>query len=123
MWCVAALIVSVRRGSQITRSASEPGAIVPFRGYSPKIRAGSVAATATRGPSGGGRAAGHFGELGVAALVGEGERAVVRGHRLQVAFQQRAPQALLRALVPERRAHDEARAVVLIGGVCEEEVL
>ena len=34
-------------GSQTTRSASLPGAITPFCGYSPKMRAGAVQATST----------------------------------------------------------------------------
>jgi hypothetical protein len=42
MVCVAAEMVSSRSGSKMTMSASAPGAIVPLRGASPKIRAGSV---------------------------------------------------------------------------------
>ena len=38
----AALIVCSAFGSQTTMSASLPGAMVPFLGYMPKIRAGAV---------------------------------------------------------------------------------
>ena len=47
MWCVAALIVCSASGSQRTISASLPAAMVPLRGYSPKIRAGVVETTST----------------------------------------------------------------------------
>ena len=46
LW-VAALIVSSAFGSQTTMSASLPGAIVPFFGYIPKMRAGAVAVIST----------------------------------------------------------------------------
>src|SRR5660398_188013 len=48
MWWVAAEIVRSACGSRMTRSASLPGAMVPFRGYRPKILAGMVAVSATK---------------------------------------------------------------------------
>ena len=42
MLCVVAVMVCSAFGSQSTMSASLPGAIVPFFGYMPKMRAGAV---------------------------------------------------------------------------------
>jgi hypothetical protein len=43
MWCVDAEITRSFLGSNTTMSASDPGAIVLFRGYRPNIFAGAVA--------------------------------------------------------------------------------
>src|SRR3972149_5987714 len=48
MWCVRALGVRSRFGSHNTMSASAPTASPPFRGYSPKSRAGLVAVNSTK---------------------------------------------------------------------------
>ncbi len=47
MWCVSAEIVRWWLGSNTTMSASEPGEIVPLRGYSPNIFAGAVETIST----------------------------------------------------------------------------
>ena len=48
MWCVAAEITASASGSKMTMSASLPGAIVPFRGKSPKSLAGAVEHSSTQ---------------------------------------------------------------------------
>ena len=48
MWCLSLMpILVLVLGSQTTTSASEPGAMTPFFGYMPNIRAGVVQQVST----------------------------------------------------------------------------
>jgi hypothetical protein len=48
MWWVSAESTRSAFASKITMSASEPGAMVPLRGYRPNILAGAVATSSTK---------------------------------------------------------------------------
>ena len=138
MWSVSTESRVSRSGSQTTRSASEPTAIVPLRGQRPKSRAGPGRGQLDEplrvDPSRRARPPSHSSIIRVsmpgapfgifekssrpARLVGERERAVVGRDHLQVAAREAAPERLLVGRLPQRRRHHvlrplEAGAVVV----------
>src|SRR5215475_5968357 len=111
MWCVPADRVCRAAGSYTTMSASEPTAIVPFRGYRPNILAGVV--EQVHPVLNAGYPVGDLREVAPAEflLLLEAERAVVGRHDRKIIGPEAAPQG--RAMVggAQRRRADELRAL------------
>ncbi len=143
MWRAAAEISHLVPGSKSTRSASEPMAMHPFRGYKPKIRAGAaeVISTIRSIPIRPSRTAISWSRESRVSIPGQAVREIaewdpraillcppkgtmVRGHDIDLAPGERIEKRLPIRGLPERRSNQELRALRPgIPGIVQREVL